>query len=162
MIVTKVSPKYGEVEILIDEKDAYLLGSGGYVWGSERHNSLYVIVTQDGQQKRLHRAIMNAQPGEVVDHINGNALDNRRCNLRITTQAGNNKNARKRKDAQTSKYKGVHYSSREKKWKAQIQKDGIKYNLGTYETEIEAAKAYDNAAIDLFKEYAILNLAEAK
>ena len=82
-----------------------------------------------------------------MDHINGNPLDNRRENIRITTSLINNQNARKRKDGHTSCYKGVHKVL--KRWKSQIQIEGKKLSLGTHSTESEAALAYNNA-LDLY------------
>jgi hypothetical protein len=98
---------------------------------------------------RMHRLILGASPGEIVDHINGDPLDNRRENLRITTSLVNNQNAKKRRDGLTSKHKGVHFCKVSKRWKAQIQIDKKKISLGSYRSEIEAATVY-NRAIDFY------------
>ena len=154
------SEKIGKQDLLIDEDDYNNLKRGSFgLYTSDRHHTNYCMYYNPSNktQKKLHRLITNAKTGEVVDHINGNGLDNRKCNLRLTTQRGNNKNARKRRNAKTSNYKGTHFSKGESKWKAQIQVDGKKMSLGTYLTEIEAAKAYNRAALKYHKEFAYIN-----
>lgn len=106
---------------------------------------------------RMHRLIVNANPSQEVDHINGNRLDNRRCNLRIVTDAQNAYNAKKRKDGKYSQHKGVAKQYKNK-WKARIQVNGKRYYLGYFDSEIEAAKAYNEAALKHFGEFARLNL----
>lgn len=107
----------------------------------------------------MHRVIMNAQPGEQVDHINNNGLDNRKCNLRITTQSQNLMNARKRPNC-TSSYKGVYWCKEINQWIAKIKTKEERLNLGRFDNEIDAARAYDEAAKKLFGEYAKLNIME--
>lgn len=165
MIIKMNTPKYGERSVLIDDDDYGLVSKYTWtLWSTKRHTSIYVVTTRsktNGPQQRLHRLIMNAKPGQLVDHINGNALDNRKENLRVTNSAGNNKNAKKRRNARTSSYKGVHKSNRpeytKKPWIAQIQVNGKKKNLGYYTTELEAAEAYNKAATETFGEFAVLN-----
>lgn len=159
------SSKYGKIVVTMDFEDLPLIKDRRvYVWSTNRHSSLYALVqVENGRALRLHRIITKAPEGLIVDHINGMALDNRKINLRTTTQANNNKNAKKRNNAKSSKYKGVHFSKREGKWKSQIQLNGMKKALGTFSTEIEAAKAYNNAATTLHGEFARLNnLKDAK
>lgn len=156
------SPKYGyKVELFDDEDEALFLAYNWYIYSTPRHNSFYVVTGMRKNYHRFHRLIMKAQKGEIVDHINGNALDNRRANLRITNASGNNKNATKRRNARTSKFKGVHEIKKRKVsgicWLAQIQCNKRKISLGGFLTEIEAAKAYNKAAIKLFGEFAKLN-----
>ena len=98
----------------------------------------------------MHRLIMQAPEGMVVDHINGNGLDNRRCNLRICTQYENALNSRPRADAK-SRFKGVY--PHHNKWKARV---GGRY-LGLFDDEVEAAKARDRKARELYGEHAWLN-----
>ncbi len=92
----------------------------------------------------LHRYIMGLPESDVVDHINGDELDNRRENLRHTNQSVNRLNSRKSKSGGTSKYKGVHKRDRKSPWTASIKLPEGKYkNIGSFKTEIEAARAYD-------------------
>jgi hypothetical protein len=103
----------------------------------------------------LHRLVMNAQKGEVVDHINHNRLDNRRTNLRICTQQENNKNNRPRTER---KCKGARPVGR--RWKAEIYLSGKSQALGYYATEEEAGRAYDAAARYYFGQFAYCNFPE--
>ena len=116
------------------------------------------------KQIQMHRAIMNPEKNLVVDHRDGDGLNNTRGNLRIATQAENCYNKRKCRNKRSSQYKGVSYRKRDKKWTAVITFKGISINLGMFEDEIEAAKAYDEAAKaydeaarELYREYAHLN-----
>ncbi len=109
----------------------------------------------------LHRLIAGAQPGEQVDHVNGDALDNRRCNLRICTPTQNMQNRRKSptKDGRptTSQYKGVHFDAKRQRWIAQITIGGVQRKIGRFRDEMAAAAAYDVAACRLFGDFALTN-----
>lgn len=107
----------------------------------------------------LSRFILQCDKKLVVDHINGNLLDNRKCNLRAITQKQNTMN-KKSKLNSSSKYIGVHYDTVNKKWKAQIQVDGIKIYLGSFDKEIDAAITRDVATKKYYKEFGKLNFPE--
>jgi len=106
----------------------------------------------------MHRVILNAPRGLVVDHINHNGLDNRKENLRLCTVAQNCRNARPcTRPNQWSKYKGVTFHKRRKHFMAAIRYNRKKYFLGYFKNQIDAAKAYDKKARELFGEFAYLN-----
>lgn len=114
----------------------------------------------DAGDLEMHRLILDLPPYHElhidVDHRNGNGLDNRRENLRITTRSENLANTDGR--GGTSQFKGVSYDLRTHRWKAQITVDGRNRNLGRYDTEDQAALAYNLAATDAWGEYARLNV----
>jgi hypothetical protein len=91
-----------------------------------------------------------------IDHKNGNGLDNRRGNLRRCTHSQNLGNTTSHADS-LSRFKGVGWSKVSRKWRAYIQCDRRPRHLGVFNTEIEAARAYDAAALELFGEFARFN-----
>jgi hypothetical protein len=109
------------------------------------------------QHEFMHRVIAGAPKGTVVDHINGNKLDNRRENLRICSAAENRWNRPKPQCASRSQYKGVHFIPTSDRWRAAIYVKHKKHNLGTFATELDAAQAYDRAAKELHGQFAVLN-----
>lgn len=108
------------------------------------------------KEKLLHRVIMNAKKGEVVDHINGNKLDNRRKNLRICTNSENVRFQKRHKN-NTSGYKGVSWSKGMKKWEARIMVDRKSIVGGYFSNRLDAAKEYNRLATTFFGEYAMIN-----
>jgi len=105
---------------------------------------------------RMHRQIL--QPGSELDtdHRNGDGLDNRRGNLRPCTRSQNLMNATKRSGC-TSIYKGVSWFKPIGKWRAYIVRDQRQQSLGYFDDEQEAARAYNEAAAQLFGQFARLN-----
>jgi len=115
-------------------------------------------IQDHGRTKRIHmhRQIMNTPKGKICDHINHDGLDNRRTNCRNCTIEQNNANRRSAHNA-SSKYIGVSWCPRRKKWVSYIKHKGKARNLGLFAIEEDAARAHDAAAWAQWGEYANLN-----
>jgi len=124
--------------------------------------NLYAVRDAKIEPKRtrtvyLHREILKAPKGLLVDHRNGNGLDNRRGNIRLATYSQNNCNRRRDKSKCTSRYHGVYYEKQKRKWVARIYYKGKSLWLGGFDNEIDAARVYDAAAKKYYGEFAHLN-----
>lgn len=151
-------------EILVDNVDADLIETYPFYKCKTNNisNTEYVQLWVDHKTKYLHRAIMERIIGRVlaanerVDHINGFGADNRRENLRLCSHAQNMRN-QKTRDNTSSKYKGVTFYRRDKNWQAKITKDYKTIHIGYFMNEVDAAKAYNQKAVELFGAYARTN-----
>jgi hypothetical protein len=151
---------------IVDDEDYEMIVSSGYRWTAfENRSRCYAgtaFRTPDGMRAVLmHRFIMGVTEREIeVDHINGNPLDNRRSNLRLATRGQNAKNRRKKVTAKL-KYKGIEIDrgNGQSPYRARIYVDGKAIRLGSYKTQEEAARAYDNGARKYHGEFARLNFA---
>ena len=90
-----------------------------------------------------------------IDHKNGNKTDNRISNLHIISASHNAQNRKASKNS-TSQYLGVH--KEKNKWRSAIKQNGIRYNLGNFNNENDAAEAYNKKALELYGENAFINL----
>jgi hypothetical protein len=130
-----------------------------YKWHCQRaDNRFYAVRRQHGKEARIpmHRQIMHASKGQLVDHIDGNGLNNRKSNLRFCSAAQNAWNRRPDRCCY-SRYKGITWSKNHKKWHAHITKSGRSMYLGHFDDQAEAAIAYDRKAEQLFGQFAYLN-----
>jgi HNH endonuclease len=131
------------MDILIDECD--ITKAKAYPWYHKHsRNTFYAINKINGKETRLHRFILGVTDPKIqVDHKDGNGLNNQRDNLRLCAPADNSKN---RAGYGRSKYHGVHLKKRS--WVVQLQIKGKRKHVGSFKTEIEAAIAYNKAAIE--------------
>ena len=146
-------------ECIIDDCDAWVMK---HRWWAHKEGDVYYVVGHvAGKQVRLHRLLLEAKPGESIDHINHNGCDNRRGNIRICTVAENVRNQRVQKfPFKSSRFKGVCYvrtRNLAKPWQAQIKVDRTFIYLGHFKDEMSAALVYNYAAIRYFGEFAHLN-----
>jgi hypothetical protein len=153
MLMQIANRKYQYFEI--DDSDFELVSK--YIWGIDNG---YPYSSIKGNRVRLHRMLLGLVTGDgnLVDHKDGNPLNNRRDNIRVCTRSQNNRNARK-KSRNTSGLKGV--TRHRNKWLAQIYSGSKHIILGQYSDKIEAAKAYDKAADNYHGEFASLNFDES-
>ncbi len=141
-----------------------IVDAADYEWLSQRKwhitkgrgRKCYAATYGKGRRTILmHRLIMDPPEGMVVDHIDGNGLNNRRSNLRICTQMQNVWNCPGRSGA--SRFKGVSFHQQRRKWEVRTRVGGRPRYLGCYDDEIEAALAYDLTAVVLMGQFAYLN-----
>lgn len=145
---------------LVDDEDFERINQ--FKWCAAKNCNAYYAVRNTYNPKIriiMHRVILNAKKGDEIDHRNGNGLDNRKDNLRFCTPSQNHQNRRLMKGG-TSKYKGVDWFKREKKWRSKIVVNKKAIYLGLFDSEIEAACVYDTAASRYFGEFARFNFSE--
>ena len=123
-------------------------------WVHKGKTTLYARANTIGKSKvYLHRLLMGvSDPTIIADHINGNGLDNRRCNLRLCTTAENSRNQCVRKN-NTSTAKGVSWYKHSGKWRAYIVINYKQKHLGYFDTVAQAEQAYIDAAQKYFGEF---------
>lgn len=142
---------------LVDPEDVPLVSP--FFWKANKSRRGYYACRSQKPQM-MHVLIMGERADFEIDHANGNKLDNRRSNLRWATREQNQAN-RPGSTGRTSKYKGVCWRKRERRWYASIRFKGVVRALGTYLAEDDAARAYDRAARELHGQFAVLNFPEA-
>jgi hypothetical protein len=143
---------------IVDDEDYELLNSHKWHYTIRGYARRH-IPSPDGRGQKtiyMHRLIVNIPEGKEVDHVNRDKLDNRKSNLRICTHSENQMNV-KAKSNNSSGYKGVHWSSKYKKWIATIYKNGKQIYIGNFCDAETAAHAYDSAAEKLHGDFATLN-----
>lgn len=144
---------------LVDDEDYDWLNQWKWYICTQKKTS-YVLRIKERKTILMHRQIMNAQKGELIDHKDGNGLNNQKSNLRKCTRSQNNAN---RHSFGSSKYLGVCKATHTDNgkiyiyWHANIKKNQEPICLGIFKSEIDAAKAYDKKAKELHGEFARLN-----
>ena len=135
-------------EVLCDVEEWLKLDK--YCWFENKNG--YAQTNINNKLFSMSRVIMNPNDNKVVDHINGNTLDNRKSNLRVVTQSENNMNKRIQNN-NTSGITGVYFDTYSNKWRAAIKGRGRKFYLGKYNDINDAIKARKEAEIKYFGEY---------
>ena len=153
------SKKHGRFTVLYDAEDHEIITQ--HKWHVfKQYNTFYAMSHERTKEKTIghymHRLITKAQPGQIVDHINGNGLDNRKENLRFCTNQQNVWNSRKPNKQTSSQYKGVNWDRGRRKWRATIGSE----ILGRFDNEKSAAICYNKHAKERFGEFARLNVIE--
>jgi hypothetical protein len=129
----------------------YKKNSSTYAYAHIKRNGIYT-------KAKMHRVVTD-EKYTMVDHINGDGLDNRKCNLRPCSHTENMRNSKIRKD-NSSGYRGVSWCKRDKIWKACIQVNGKHLSLKSGKTAKEAALLYNEGAKKYHGKFARLNIIE--
>ena len=163
----------GSVIVMLERRDGTVLACfvdasdwplvRGYRWCAIKGGNTFYAMThvrKAGTRTTLqmHQLLL---PDPEVDHINGKGCDNRRENLRAATRSQNNANQRKNSN-NTSGFKGVHWRQDRSKWRARIEVNGKHLHLGLYDAATDAARAYDQAALQHFGQFARVNFPASK
>ena len=159
------TPKFPDAVAIISAIDLPLMLDGRGTWCAakvkSKSDTLYVVRGIGGRKSRrtelLHRVILGlSNPLSQGDHGSGDGLDNRWGNLRYASNAQNSRNGRRHADG-TSRFKGVSWDPKRKRWQAGIGIDRKRLALGRFKSEVAAARAYDKAALLHHGEFARLN-----
>lgn len=149
------SPKHGNKEVFVDNEDFDRISI--FKWCAIKTKHTFYATGKfnlgDGYKTYLmHRMILGVTDPKIeVDHEDHNGLNNQKSNIRKATKAQNQRN---RKPSGLSKYLGVTWHSPTKKWKARIRVNGVEKYLGLFESDEDAAKAYDKEAVRLYGKFA--------
>ncbi len=166
-VIKYVTCKGAKVGVIIDREVASLFDQ--YTWtGSDNGNGIIYVhrrtrKSEGGKPRKiyLHTFIANPPSDKVVDHINGDPLDNRKSNLRAVTRGQNNmnrgSNRTHRGKSTTSSYKGVSWDKRRSRWVSNIGHNYKRIYLGCFDLAEDAARAYDIKAQELHGEFAFQN-----
>lgn len=159
--------RYG-LHAYVSEEDEDLRSTNWQAHQDNRSGTYYAChrysVAGERYRRWLHHEVMerilgrDLIDGEIVDHKDGNKLNNTRVNLRVATRSQNEMN--KKKAAGRSQYKGVSFDTQRQKWRSYITVNKKRKHLGYFDQEWDAAQAYNEAALDNYGEFAILNTKE--
>jgi hypothetical protein len=140
------------MKLLVDPQDAHILED---VKWSAAVGGKYHIGRVGGRVVYLHRLLVGAAKGQLVDHINGNTWDNRRANLRVCNRSESNSN-RRAKRTSNAPFKGITLT-KSGRWLAQIMKNKTYHRIGLFDSAEDAAAAYDRKAGELHGQFARTN-----
>lgn len=157
----EISLTKGQYALVDDEDYDFLMqwkwnyNKCGYAVRSE--NYYKPCGTRTARTVLMHRSIVNIEKTLFIDHVNGIRFDNQKSNLRSCTHSQNLMNAKKHKGNKSSIYKGVSRTGRQKHWRAYIDINKKRFQLGWFNTEEEAAHAYNIKALEIFGDFSKLN-----
>ncbi len=144
----------GYVAVVDDEDYPWL---SRFKWSARPSGrTCYAQRKSNSKMVAMHQLLVEITNGQEIDHRDGNGLNNRRKNLRAATRRQNSQN--RTVQAHSSQYKGVSYRADVGKWRARLRHRGCLLVCGTYASEHDAGRAYNTAALELFGDFARLNI----
>lgn len=158
-MVKEIPLSQGKVAIVDDEDYDYL---NQWKWHASMVNGVLKYAARTIRKDRrkitirMHTFIMGTPKGMDTDHINHNGFDNRRCNLRICSRSQNLQNSQVMRKTSTN-FKGIYWNKVHRKWLVSIKVNHQRVFIGLFESETEAANAYDEAAKKYYGEFANTN-----
>lgn len=143
------------LEAVIDAADVPLVE--GFNWHARLDDGIFYAARKGPRREGhktilMHRELIGASPGLLVDHADSDGLNNQRCNLRSATPSQNSQNRRRAKNNKSG-FKGVRPVPFSEKWQAIITARGAVRYLGTFATAQEASAAYAKASAELHGEF---------
>jgi len=164
------SRKYPGYECIVDDEDFEALSK--YNWHPQilpKNGTIYAISTLNGTTingkkttYRMHRFVMQLHghsiESKLIDHKDLNGLNNQKENIRICSHSQNGQNTKKCRVNKTAQYKGVCFKTGESKYYSTIHLNSKNIHLGSFDNEEDAARAYNNKAIELYGDFACLNI----
>lgn len=152
MIRVKRIPLTRGLHAIVNDDDFLFLSS--FKWHANySRGSFYAMARIGGKDVMMHRLIMEAQSHQMVDHRNGDPLDNRRENLRFCSMSQNQANSKVRLDSSTG-FKGVNFRKDSGKFRVRLQFKNNRLNIGAFDSLGAAKLAYAEAAKKYFGEFA--------
>lgn len=151
LLMPKKIPIGKDLFVVIDDEDFALVSK--FNW--HKHSSSDSTTYYASANVKMHRLIMDAKPGDIIDHINGDPLDNRKQNLRKCTNSQNQQNTHSR--GGTSRHKGVSFNKKSGMWLGVFNYEGKRYYCGLFQSEDDCACAVDQKRKEVCGEFAILN-----
>jgi hypothetical protein len=148
----KYIPLSSGLSCLVDDENHEHLSKHNWNTSRAKKDQFYAQAVIGGKIIRMHRLLCGAKQGDIVDHINGDTLDNRRCNLRIVDTSQNMINSKMRRN-NTSGYKGVGFSKLDNKWFAYISVDKKRIGLGRFKDKGDAIAARQKAEKEIYGEF---------
>lgn len=145
------------LKAIVDDEDYLKVVRHSWYAQVEKGKNTYAVSRIGGKLIRMHRLILGAKKGEIIDHQDHDGLNNRRSNLRLCTNGQNLHNRPPNKNKKSSRFKGVFWYSRKQKYEVFFRCNGKAIRGGFFTNELDAARHYNKLARELLGEFAFLN-----